>query len=143
MKKFIALLSFLPVLAWASVAEYIVFADPYVRAMPPGQKNTAAYVEIGYEDGRPAKIVSAYTPIAKQTQLHTVEIVKDVAKMQQVSGIALKAGGTTELQPGGYHVMLLGLDKTLEPDETVPMVFVYDDGSWTAMDFVVRDIRKN
>jgi len=142
MKKFTAIMLLLfPLFVWASVASHIRVADPYVRATPPGQKNTAAYVELGYEDSHPASIVAVYTPIAKKAQMHTVEEVKGVAKMMQVSHIQLKPGSTTSLQPGGYHIMLMGLSEDLMPDDAIPLVFIYDDGSSTLVDAVVKDIR--
>ena len=47
--------------------------------------------------------------------------------MHQVQSIALPAGQTVKLGPGGYHVMLFGLKQQLKEGETVPMTLVVED----------------
>jgi hypothetical protein len=44
-----------------------------------------------------------------------------VMKMFAVDGIDLPANRTVKLAPGGYHVMLMDLKRTLKAGERVPM----------------------
>lgn len=47
-------------------------------------------------------------------------------KMRQVPSIALPAGKTVELKPGGYHVMLLDLKQQVQEGQTVPLTLIIE-----------------
>jgi hypothetical protein len=44
----------------------------------------------------------------------------------RVEGIALPAGKTVALEPGGYHIMLMELKQTLKAGDTVPLTLVIE-----------------
>ena len=39
--------------------------------------------------------------------------------------LALPAGATVQIKPGGLHIMLLGLKRALAPGESFPLVLVF------------------
>lgn len=47
-------------------------------------------------------------------------------KMQKVEYIAIPAGKTTKLEPGGYHVMLMKLAKPLKVGETITVSLTFE-----------------
>lgn len=47
-------------------------------------------------------------------------------KMQQVKSIAIPAGKTTKLEPGGYHVMLMSLAKPLTAGQTIAITLTFE-----------------
>jgi copper(I)-binding protein len=49
-----------------------------------------------------------------------------VMKMRAVPKIDLPAGKTVELKPGGYHLMLMNLERPLRDGETVPVTLVFE-----------------
>ena len=48
-------------------------------------------------------------------------------KMRPVDGIDLPAGKRVELKPGGYHLMLLKLKRTIKDGESVPLTLIVED----------------
>ncbi|MGV3563946.1 MAG: copper chaperone PCu(A)C [Nocardioides sp.] len=57
-------------------------------------------------------------------------MVDGATSMQAVDGgIVLEAGRGKVLEPGGFHVMLMGLRDTLAPGEEVDLSLVLSDGS--------------
>jgi len=51
----------------------------------------------------------------------------NVMKMRALpAGLALPAGQTVELKPGGYHVMLLDLKGQVKEGDTVPLTLVFE-----------------
>jgi hypothetical protein len=50
-------------------------------------------------------------------------------KMSAIRSLAVPAGKTTELKPGGYHVMLMELKQPLKEGETVPVTLTFEDKS--------------
>lgn len=47
-------------------------------------------------------------------------------KMQPVDKIEIPAGGTVKLEPGGYHVMMLDMGKTLNPGDTIEVTLTFE-----------------
>lgn len=48
-------------------------------------------------------------------------------KMQQVMEIALPAGTSVELKPGGYHIMFIGLVNPLETGDTIELTLTFQE----------------
>ena len=82
------------------------------------------------------RLVRAESPAAGVTEVHEMKMEGDVMKMRPVTALALPAGRTVELKPGGYHVMLLDLKAPLMKDSTVPLTLVFQDakGSESRLD---------
>ncbi len=54
----------------------------------------------------------------------------DVMKMRALDdGLALPAGQTVELKPGGYHLMLMDLKAALPKDSKLPLTLVFKDAT--------------
>jgi copper(I)-binding protein len=61
--------------------------------------------------------------------------------MRKVDKIDLPAGEVVKLEPGGLHVMLIGLKQQLVPDENVPMTLTFEDGSSLQLNIPVRKLQ--
>jgi copper(I)-binding protein len=49
-------------------------------------------------------------------------------RMRAVEALELPAGKAVELRPGGYHVMLMDLQRDLKEGEIVPLTLVIEQG---------------
>ena len=138
---FVLLLLALPVIGHASgVADQIKVDDPYVRAVPPGQPNSASFMGLHNADDQAHKLVDAHSQVAKVVELHTHIHEDGMMKMRRVPAIDLPAGETTILAPGGLHVMLIGLQQKLVPGEKVALTLVFEDGSEVELQAPVRKV---
>lgn len=98
---------------------------PWARATPGQSKTGAAYVTIAA--GSVAdKLIAVSTPVAGKTELHTASNDNGVMKMRPVDAIALPAGQTVELKPGGFHMMMLDLKQPLKEGERFPLTLVFE-----------------
>ena len=61
-------------------------------------------------------------------------------RMRRIERIAVNAGETTTLAPGGLHIMLIGLKSELTPGQTVELTLIGDDGERLAIQAPVRRI---
>ena len=52
--------------------------------------------------------------------------------------IPLTPAGVTKLEPGSWHVMLIGPKKVPVEGETVPLTLIFDDGSERQVEAVVQ-----
>jgi len=59
--------------------------------------------------------------------------------MREVDGVDVPAGGTVELAPGGFHVMLLDLVAPLEAGDSFPIELTFASGATQSVTAEVRD----
>ncbi len=59
--------------------------------------------------------------------------------MQEIEALALPAGETVSLEPGGYHVMLLDLPDPLETGETFDLTLTFANGGEQVVSVEVRE----
>ena len=93
----------------------------YTRATMPGQQVAGGFMKIENKSGPADQLISASSPIAGEVQLHEMAMEGNVMKMRQVKDIALPAGGSVELKPGGLHLMFINIKAPLSAGETVPV----------------------
>ena len=99
------------------------------RATMPGMSTTAAYMTIENRGDKSISLVEASSPLAKKTELHTTDMDNGVMKMREVPTLDIDAGGEVVLKPGGYHIMLMGLEKAIMEGDEVPVELKFSDGS--------------
>jgi copper(I)-binding protein len=59
-------------------------------------------------------------------------------RMRQVDTIEVPAGGRTELKPGSFHLMFIGLHRPLAAGDTIPLVLTLADGATLAVPVPVQ-----
>jgi copper(I)-binding protein len=124
-----------------SAADRVVVSGAYVRAVPPGQPNSVAFMVLHNGDKRAHALVAAESRDAKIVELHAHRMVDDMMQMRPVERIELPAGTTTSLKPGGLHVMLIGLLQPLVVGRPVPLTLVFEDGSRKNLTVPVHRLR--
>lgn len=126
----------------AETAASVVTAEgTYVRAVPPGQPNSASFLTLSNKSSRDHALVSAESPIANVVELHTHVHDKGMMRMRQIDRIVIPAGGSVKLQPGGHHVMLIGLKQMPKPGDNADLTFVFEDGSKITVSAPVRKLQ--
>ncbi|WP_299879955.1 copper chaperone PCu(A)C [uncultured Cocleimonas sp.] len=123
-----------------SAADSISIVDPYIRAMPPGQKVTAMFMNMENSSSALQDLVSVDTTASDHAELHEHKMIDGMMKMGQVEKISVEANGTAALKPGGYHIMLIGLKKDLQPGEMVDIELTFKDGSTKTVKTEVKKI---
>lgn len=112
--------------------------QPFVRLMPPMQPNTAAFMRLENASLNDRVLVGAVSDVAEAVELHTHSVVDGMMQMRQVQHIDLPAGDTVALQPGGLHIMMIGLKAPLEDGQLVEITLRYDDGTEQSIKAPVR-----
>ena len=94
--------------------------NAYTRATVPGQMAAGGFMKIENK-GAADQLISASSPVSGEVQLHEMAMDGNVMKMRQVKDIAVPAGGSVELKPGGLHLMFMNIKAPLAAGETVPV----------------------
>ena len=105
-------------------AQQVTVKDAWIRGTVQGQSATGAFMELTGKSN--ARLVGAASPAAKAVEVHNMKVENGVMKMFPVDGVDLPAGKTVKLAPGGYHVMLMGLQKPLNAGDQVPLRLTFE-----------------
>ena len=108
-----------PLLSVAAEPAGLSLDGAWVRALPPGQPNTAAYLTATNRGAAAVTIVGAGAAIAAATEIHTTREVDGLQRMEQVARLSVAPGQSLAFAPGGTHLMLLGLAQMPVPGEQV------------------------
>jgi copper(I)-binding protein len=103
----------------------LVIYDPWARASAGAASNGAAYVAI-HNHGAADRLLAASTPAAARSELHSHLMVGDVMEMRPAGPIDIHANGRVRLEPGGTHVMLMGLTAPLKEGATFPLTLRFE-----------------
>ncbi|MDZ4097736.1 MAG: copper chaperone PCu(A)C [Methylophilaceae bacterium] len=107
---------FFTISACAATESDISISNVWVRATAPGQKVAAAYMDLSSKEG--ATLVKAETNVADIVEIHSMTMENDVMKMRMLNELAIPAGETVNLAPGGYHLMLFDLEQSLDAGQS-------------------------
>lgn len=83
--------------------------------------SAAVYMRIHNATDRPDMILEATTPRASMTTLHMSSEMDGIMRMEMQDTVALPAGETVSFEPGGLHIMLMGLDQPLKEGDVFPI----------------------
>ena len=113
--------------------------DAWVKASD--DEKTGAFGVIENHTDSDVVVTSASTEAASMVELHeTIEDPSGEMIMRpKDGGFVVPAGGELVLEPGGNHLMLMGLSGPVAAGEAVSLDLVADDGSTLVVDAVVKD----
>ena len=103
----------------------IVIGHPYARATAAGQSIGGGFLKLA-NGGADDKLLSATAGVSASAELHEMKMEGDVMRMRQVDGIALPAGKSVELRPGGFHIMFVGLKAPLKAGDRFSMKLKFE-----------------
>jgi copper(I)-binding protein len=109
----------------ATVGE-VTIHDAWARASLGTTGSSAVYMTLEIEGDEPDRLVAAATPMAERAELHTHVMDQGVARMRPVSAVEVAPGAPTVLQPGGLHLMLMGLKQQLAEGDTLPLTVTFE-----------------
>ncbi|MHA7871090.1 MAG: copper chaperone PCu(A)C [Hyphococcus sp.] len=106
----------------------ISVSDAWARAAQPGQPMSAAYLTLCNGGTADDMLVAASFDGASATEIHVTSVNEDgVASMAPADGVAIGAGDHAKLEPGGAHIMLIGLTDALAPGDAPVITLEFEN----------------
>lgn len=97
------------------------------KAMLPGQPVGGGFVTIKNDGSSDDRLVAVESPLAGRAEIHEMAMVDNVMKMRKLGeGIAVPAGKTVELSPGGLHFMFFNVKKPFAEGDMVPATLTFE-----------------
>ncbi len=116
-----------PVLAADASVGPLQLSNLWTRATPAGAPTGAGYLTITNTGDAPDRLVGAATPLAAGGELHEMKVEDGRMSMRPVAeGVAIPAGGTVTLAPGGYHLMFTGLREPFAEGGELPVTLTFE-----------------
>ncbi|MFT5709188.1 MAG: copper(I)-binding protein, partial [Oceanospirillaceae bacterium] len=118
----------------------VTIKDAYLRAVPPGQMMSAAFMQLTNNTDKALTIIGGSSEFVKSIEVHNHAKIDGVMKMRRVPGLTIEAGDTTVLKPGGLHIMFIGLKKMIKAGEDFRFELTFDDGTSQAVTLPIKSI---
>lgn len=114
---------------------------PWARATPVGANVAGAFLSIENKSDLPDRLVQVSIEGAGTTEIHQMLVEDGMMKMRPMAGgLDVPAGVKTELKPGGYHLMLMGLSAPLVEGRTVRGVLTFEKAGTIEVEFKIEAI---
>ena len=116
----------------------LAITDPWSRPTPPIASVGAVYFSITNAGRKADRLLAIGSPIARQAEIHESRVVNGTVEMRPVESIECPPGATVRIEPGGLHVMLLGLTHPLAAGTTFPLSLRFRDAGSVTVQVAVR-----
>jgi len=119
----------------------ITITDPWVRQPPPGASVAGAYLRLTNPGAHDDRLLAVETSVAERVEIHEMQTHAGMMQMRELEhGLALPAGETTHLAPGGLHLMLIAPKVELAADAEVTMHLKFERAPAQTVVFAVRSL---
>ena len=135
MKLISALALTLAVASSAQAAAPLAVSGAWSRPAVAGT-NGVGYLVVT-NAGKPDVLVKVESPAAARVEMHSSSMAGGVMRMRQEDRVPVPAGGSVAFAPGGYHLMLIGLTKTMKAGDKVPATLTFASGAKVQTAFAV------
>jgi copper(I)-binding protein len=100
----------------------------------------AVFMRLVNEGGEVDRLVGGQTEVAKVVEIHETVMEGDVMKMQMLAnGLEVPARGEVPLKPGGYHVMLIGMQQDLNVGDRFNLDLQFEKSGTITVEAEVRE----
>lgn len=124
-----------------ATASRITVERAWSRETAPGQDAGGAFLTIINPGGAPDRLIGGAASIAGDVQVHTIDMTGGIMRMRQLAeGLEIPAGGTVTLEPGGYHIMLMDLQRPLARGDAVPLTLEFEKAGRIKVELAVQPI---
>ena len=110
--------------------------SPWSRPAVAGT-NAVGYMVLANHGRAADALAKVESPIAAHVDMHSSSMAGGVMSMAKEDKVAVPAGGRTTFGPGAYHLMFMGLTRTLKPGDEAPATLTFASGAKVKVRFAV------
>ena len=127
----------------AAVQASALGAPAGVQALRPWSRpavagtNAIGYLVLANRGGAPETLKKVETQLAAKVEIHSSSMAGGIMSMTPVETVSVPAGGQVTFGPGAYHLMIIGLKRTLKAGDQVPATLSFASGARLKVRFAV------
>ena len=114
--------------ALAETMEGFQITDAWIREAPPVVSALAGYARIQNQTDEAAVLVGASSEDFAAVEFHRSEIVDGLARMREVSSVAIPPRTVATFEPGALHMMLFKPRRAFKVGDLAALKLLFDDG---------------
>ncbi|MFQ5595183.1 MAG: copper chaperone PCu(A)C [Anaerolineae bacterium] len=112
--------------------------DVWSRPAPAGGTGVV-YLTLENQGRQPDRLTGARSDIAEAVELHRTKMEGDVMQMQPIAGgVEVPARSRVVFEPGGAHIMLIGLKRDLKAGDRFTVVLEFEKSGTLTVESEVR-----
>ena len=112
----------------------------WLKTPPAGAKVLSGYLTIKNIGETSDRLVSVGSDIAMRNEVHEMKMDGDVMSMRPLDdGVEIGAGSIVTLKPGGIHLMIMGVDKTIETGDKIKITLMFENAGQIDVEFPVLE----
>ena len=116
----------------------LTIEGPWSRATAPQQPTGGAFLTIHNHTDTTDRLIAVSSPSAETANLHKTVNENGVMKMRPAAVVEIPALGVLSLEPGGLHIMLVGLIQPLKKGETIPITLTFEQAGEITIEAVIQ-----
>jgi copper(I)-binding protein len=107
---------------------------------PATMSGTAAvFMTIANDGAEAERLLGGRTEVAQFVEVHEMDEAEGMMRMRPLpDGLAIPAGGEVTLEPGGIHMMLIGLTRDLVSGSSYELILEFERAGDVKVDVPVR-----
>jgi copper(I)-binding protein len=106
---------------------HLTIGHPWSRATPPGAPTAGGYMTVENRGREPDRLLGGTTPAAGRVEIHEMTVQDGIMRMRPLSdGLPIPAQGSVVLEPGGYHLMFIALERRLKEGDEVAVTLHFE-----------------
>jgi periplasmic copper chaperone A len=125
-RLFIFLLVASLILNACTMATGITISKAWARPAANGD-NGAVYFLLQNHSAGKDELVSVSSDVAEAAEMHLSSMEGDVMQMAQVDSLPIKGKASIQFEPGGLHVMLVGLKQELKVGDEIQITLHFKE----------------
>ncbi|WNK01152.1 copper chaperone PCu(A)C [Thalassospiraceae bacterium LMO-JJ14] len=118
----------------------IMVEQAWARATAGPAKAGAAYMTLINMGKEADRLVDVQSELAARTEIHTHLMESGIMRMRRVDGVEIAPGTTEILQPGGLHIMFMGLKAPFKEGQELPLTLVFEKAGRIDITFEVQGV---
>ena len=102
--------------------------QPWSRPTVAGA-NAVGYMTVANHGRAADALVRVESPLAVRVEIHASSMSGGVMSMRKQDRVVVPAGGQASFAPGGYHLMLVDVTRTLVAGDVIPATLSFASGA--------------
>lgn len=112
----------------------------WVKTPPKGAKVAGGYVLITNTGKTSDRLIGGTFSSARKVEIHEMSMKNDIMMMSKLEkGLEIKPGQTVELKSGSFHLMIMGLNNTLNKGDSIKGVLQFEKAGKVDVEYMIKD----
>jgi copper(I)-binding protein len=124
--------------ALPAAADNLQITDAWIKNLPMAVPVRAGYMHIFNNQSLEITIVSLESKSFESIEIHQSLEIDGMMIMRPVDTLPIPAGGSLELAPGGFHLMMMNPLEQLIPGKKITVTLHYQDKKTQTIEMEVR-----